>query len=48
MQDIDPTAWIAPSAQLFGAITIGADASVWHNAVMRAERYQSRRLIRLS
>lgn len=37
MQDIDPTAWIAPSAQLFGAITIGADASVWHNAVMRAE-----------
>jgi carbonic anhydrase/acetyltransferase-like protein (isoleucine patch superfamily) len=38
MQDIDPTAWIAPSAQLFGMITIGADASVWHNAVMRAER----------
>ena len=37
MQDIDPTAWIAPSAQLFGMITIGADASVWHNAVMRAE-----------
>jgi carbonic anhydrase/acetyltransferase-like protein (isoleucine patch superfamily) len=37
MQDIDPTAWIAPSAQLFGAITIGANASVWHNAVMRAD-----------
>jgi carbonic anhydrase/acetyltransferase-like protein (isoleucine patch superfamily) len=35
--DVDPSAWIAPSAQLFGAVTIGADASVWHNAVMRAE-----------
>jgi carbonic anhydrase/acetyltransferase-like protein (isoleucine patch superfamily) len=34
---IDPSAWIAPSAQLFGAVTIGADASVWHNAVLRAE-----------
>ena len=38
MQDIHPTAWIAPSAQLFGRISIGADSSVWHNAVMRAER----------
>jgi carbonic anhydrase/acetyltransferase-like protein (isoleucine patch superfamily) len=36
MQDIDPTA--APQRELFGMITIGADASVWHNAVMRAER----------
>ena len=34
---IDPSAWIAPSAQLFGAITIGPEASVWHNAVLRAE-----------
>jgi carbonic anhydrase/acetyltransferase-like protein (isoleucine patch superfamily) len=37
MQNIDATAWIAPSAQLFGALTIEAGASVWHNAVMRAE-----------
>ena len=36
---VDPSAWIAPSAQLFGAVTIGADASVWHNAVLRAECY---------
>jgi carbonic anhydrase/acetyltransferase-like protein (isoleucine patch superfamily) len=42
MQDIDPTAWIAPSAQLFGAIAIGADASVWHNAVLRAECHDIR------
>jgi carbonic anhydrase/acetyltransferase-like protein (isoleucine patch superfamily) len=37
MQDVDATAWIAPSAQLFGAVTIGPGASVWHNVVMRAE-----------
>jgi carbonic anhydrase/acetyltransferase-like protein (isoleucine patch superfamily) len=37
MQDIHPTVWVAPSARLFGAIVIGAGASVWHNVVMRAE-----------
>jgi carbonic anhydrase/acetyltransferase-like protein (isoleucine patch superfamily) len=36
-QKIDPSVWIAPSAQLYGAISIGRDASVWHNAVLRAE-----------
>jgi len=36
-QQIDPSVWIAPSAQLYGAISIGRDASVWHNAVLRAE-----------
>jgi len=34
---IDPSAWIAPTAQLYGAIEIGRDVSVWHNAVLRAE-----------
>ncbi len=34
---IDPSVWIAPSAQLYGAIVIERDASVWHNAVLRAE-----------
>jgi carbonic anhydrase/acetyltransferase-like protein (isoleucine patch superfamily) len=34
---IDPSVWIAPSAQLYGAISIARDASVWHNAVLRAE-----------
>jgi len=34
---IGPSAWIAPSAQIYGAVTIGRDASVWHNAVLRAE-----------
>ena len=37
MQDIDPSAWVAPSAQLYGAVTVGPGASVWHNVVMRAE-----------
>ena len=34
---IHPSAWVAPSAQLFGAVAIGEDVSVWHNAVVRAE-----------
>ena len=37
LQKVHPSAWIAPSAQLSGAVTIEADVSVWHNAVMRAE-----------
>ena len=40
MQDLHPTAWIAPSAQLFGRVTIGEGASVWHNAVLRAECHE--------
>ncbi|MBW2542338.1 MAG: gamma carbonic anhydrase family protein [Deltaproteobacteria bacterium] len=36
-QKIDPSVWIAPSAQIYGAISIGRDASIWHNAVLRAE-----------
>ncbi len=37
LQQIDPSAWIAPSAQLYGRIRIEAGSSVWHNAVLRAE-----------
>ena len=37
---IDPSAWIAPSAQLYGAIVIARGASIWHNAVLRAECQQ--------
>lgn len=40
--DIDPSSWIAPSAQLFGAISVGPRASIWHNAVLRAECQQIR------
>lgn len=37
LQQIDPSVWIAPSAQLSGKIQLAAHVSVWHNAVMRAE-----------
>jgi carbonic anhydrase/acetyltransferase-like protein (isoleucine patch superfamily) len=34
---IHESVWIAPSAQLFGEISIGEGSSLWHNAVARAE-----------
>ncbi len=34
---VDPTAWIHPTAQIYGKVEIAADASVWPNVVMRAE-----------
>jgi len=37
MQAIDTSVWIAPSAQIFGRVAIGAGSSIWHNAVLRAE-----------
>jgi carbonic anhydrase/acetyltransferase-like protein (isoleucine patch superfamily) len=37
MQSIHASVWIAPSAQVFGRISIGAGSSLWHNAVARAE-----------
>lgn len=37
MQEIDPDAWIAPSAQLYGKVSVGAGSSVWPNAVIRSE-----------
>lgn len=37
MPSIHPSVWIAPGAQLFGAVSIGEGSSVWTNATMRAE-----------
>jgi carbonic anhydrase/acetyltransferase-like protein (isoleucine patch superfamily) len=34
---IDPGAFVAPGAQLIGDVTVQAGASVWFNAVLRAE-----------
>ena len=34
---IDPTAWIAPSADLIGDVRLGARASIWFGAVIRAD-----------
>ena len=33
----DPTAWAAPSADLIGDVRLGARASVWFGAVIRAD-----------
>ena len=35
--EIDKTAFIAPGAQVIGSVRIGADASIWHNAVLRGD-----------
>jgi carbonic anhydrase/acetyltransferase-like protein (isoleucine patch superfamily) len=36
-QVIHDSAWIAPSAQLYGKIAVGEGSSIWHNVVARAE-----------
>jgi len=37
MQSIDASVWIAASAELYGKITVAADASIWPHCVIRAE-----------
>jgi len=37
MQDVHESVFVAPGAQLYGKIRIGAGSSVWPNAVVRAE-----------
>lgn len=34
---LDPTAWVAPTAQLIGDVRLERDASVWYSAVLRAD-----------
>lgn len=34
---IDPTAWVAPGAVVIGRVTLGAEASVWFQAVIRGD-----------
>jgi carbonic anhydrase/acetyltransferase-like protein (isoleucine patch superfamily) len=36
--DVAGTAFVAPGAVLIGRVTIGAEASVWYRAVLRADR----------
>lgn len=35
--DVADSAWVAPGAVLVGAVTLGENASVWYNAVLRAD-----------
>jgi carbonic anhydrase/acetyltransferase-like protein (isoleucine patch superfamily) len=37
---IDPSAWVAESAQVIGSVTLGVDASVWFGAVLRGDSEQ--------
>ncbi|RTL64700.1 MAG: gamma carbonic anhydrase family protein [Pseudonocardiaceae bacterium] len=34
---VHPAAWIAPTATLVGDVHVEADASIWYNAVLRAD-----------
>ena len=34
---LDPSAWVADSAQVMGAVTLGADASIWFGTVVRGD-----------
>ena len=37
LQSIHESVWIAPGVQIYGRVSIGAHASLWPNAVIRAE-----------
>jgi carbonic anhydrase/acetyltransferase-like protein (isoleucine patch superfamily) len=34
---VDPTAWIAPSADVAGDVTVGAQSSIWYQCVLRGD-----------
>jgi carbonic anhydrase/acetyltransferase-like protein (isoleucine patch superfamily) len=34
---VDPTAFVAPGARIIGDVTLSGEASVWYNAVLRAD-----------
>lgn len=35
--EVDPSAWIADSAQVMGRVTLGAEASVWFGTIIRGD-----------
>lgn len=35
--EVDPSAWVAPSAVVVGSVLLGPDSSVWYNAVLRGD-----------
>lgn len=41
-QNIDPSVFVHPTAQLYGRVSIGAESSVWPNVVVRAESHEVR------
>ncbi|MFN3937830.1 MAG: gamma carbonic anhydrase family protein [Gemmobacter sp.] len=39
---IDPTAWVAPDANVIGRIVLGADCSIWFGATLRGDNEEIR------
>ncbi len=39
---VDPSSWVHDSAQLYGAIEVGPESSIWPNVVIRAETHHVR------
>ncbi|MCW2778223.1 MAG: gamma carbonic anhydrase family protein [Frankiales bacterium] len=35
--DVDPSAWVADTARVVGAVTLGEQVSVWYSAVLRGD-----------
>lgn len=35
--DVDESAWIAPNATVIGRVRLGAEVSIWYNAVLRGD-----------
>ena len=35
--EVDDSAWVAESAEVIGRVTLGADVSIWFNAVLRGD-----------
>jgi carbonic anhydrase/acetyltransferase-like protein (isoleucine patch superfamily) len=40
--EIHESAWVAPSAEIYGRVTIGPESSVWPRCVIRAEDHEVR------
>jgi carbonic anhydrase/acetyltransferase-like protein (isoleucine patch superfamily) len=40
LRDIHASAWISPSAQIYGKISVGDGSSLWYNVVARAECHE--------
>lgn len=39
---IDPSAWVAPSADVLGNVELGAESSIWYGCVVRGDVYPIR------
>lgn len=40
--NIDPTAFVAPGAQIIGDVEVGAGSSIWYNCVLRGDMHRIR------